>query len=121
MKLLFVYNADGSFAASMRDTVKKVVAPKHQECNLCAITYPLFAMDKEWSAFVKTLPHEVVFLHRDEFRAKYPEQKGMSLPAVFAEDESGLRVLIPSEDINHAKSVADLIALVQKSLTHTAP
>lgn len=115
MKLIFVYNASGSFGAKLRDTLKKVTAPHVQDCNLCAITYPLFAMNKEWSTFTKSLPHEVVFLHRDEFRSQHPEQKDVPLPAVFTEDPAGLRVLIPADDINKARSVADLIALVRKA------
>lgn len=117
MKLLFVYNADGSFGATLRDTAKKIATPKHQECNLCAITYPLFAMDKEWSDFTKSLPHEVVFLHRDEFRSKYPDRASESLPAVFAEDGNGLHALIPSEAINGVHTVPELEALVQKAVS----
>lgn len=116
MKLLFVYNADGSFGAAVRDTVKKIATPQAQECNLCAITYPLFAMDKRWSEFTKSLPYEVAFFHRDEFHAQYPDQKETPLPAVFAERDGTLDVLVHRDDINTAQSVAGLIALVQKGL-----
>lgn len=120
MKLLFVYNADGSFGATVRDTVKKIASPNSQECNLCAITYPLFAMDKRWSDFTKSLPHKVIFMHRDEFRAQYPELKEVRLPAVLAESEGNLSVLIPREDINSAHSVEAMIALVEKKLAAAA-
>jgi hypothetical protein len=120
MKLLFVYNADGSFGAKLRDTVKKITAPNAQECNLCAITYPLFAMDAQWKGFTKSLPHETVFLHRDEFRTEHPEQKGAPLPAVFTEENGTLHTLISREEINSAHTVSDLIALVQKALARTA-
>jgi len=116
MKLVFVYNADRSFGAKLRDTVKKVAVPRAQECNLCAITYPLFAMDAQWSKFTKSLPYQVLFLHRDEFHSQYPEQKNVFLPAVFAEEGDSLRVLISREAINSARNVAELISLVQKSI-----
>lgn len=120
MKLIFVYNADGSFSATMRDTIRKIVSPGTQECDLCRITYPRFAMDRQWSEFTKSLPHQVLFLHRDEFRTQYPNKKDMLLPAVFTEDAAGLQLLIPREDINKARDVNDLISTVRKTLSLTA-
>jgi len=116
MKILFVYNADGTFGAVVKDVVKKAVSADSQECNLCKVTYPLFAMDKTWRDFVSSLPHEVIFLHRDEFHKQYPHQQNIPLPAVFAEESNTFRALISRDELNSIKNVEELISLVQSVL-----
>lgn len=117
MKLIFVYNADGDFASSIKDTAHKIVSPGSYPCNLCRLTYPLVLTDREWKKFVESLPHEVSFLHRDEFQKQYPSQNQIQLPAVIKEDSSGIRLLISRNEINKAKSVRELIKLVSNALS----
>lgn len=74
-------------------------------------------MQEEWEKFIDSLPHEALFLHRDEFRKQYPRQKNTPLPAVFTEDASGVNLLIPKSEINKAKSVQELISVVKRSLS----
>ena len=116
MKLIFVYNSDGTFASLIKDTAHKLVSPKTYPCNLCRLTYPVAFMQEEWKNFIKSLPHEVVFLHRDEFHKQYPEQKEIRLPAVFKKDSSGMRLLISYDEINKAKNVQELIGAVKHFL-----
>lgn len=116
MKLIFVYNSDGTFASLIKDTAHKLVSPKTYQCNLCRLTYPFASMDKEWEKFVKSLPHQAVFLHRDEFNKQYPTQKDTSLPAIFIEDTGGVRLLISDKEINKAKNISELIEITKHSL-----
>ncbi len=116
MKLLFVYNSNGTVVSLIKDTARKVLAPKTYPCNLCRITYPFAAMEEEWKKFIQSLPHEAVFLHRDEFHKKYPQFAATSLPAVFVDDESGMRPIISHESINRVSSVPELIDIVKNSL-----
>lgn len=116
MKLIFVYNSDGTVASLIKDTAHKLVSPKTYPCNLCRLTYPLASMNEEWRKFIESLPHEVVFLHRDEFHKQYPEQKSVPLPAVFSTDASATRLLIDSSEINKAKSPPELIEIVRRFL-----
>ncbi|MEK7636082.1 MAG: hypothetical protein AAB362_00095 [Patescibacteria group bacterium] len=116
MKLIFVYNADSDFISSLKDITHKVVSPKTYPCNLCRITYPYIAMNKEWKDFIALLPYQVVFLHRDEFGKQYVNQKSMSLPALFVEDASDIRLLISNEEINKVKNISELIKITKHSL-----
>jgi len=118
MKLIFVYNSDGAIASLIKDTAHKLVSPKTYPCNLCRLTYPLASMKGEWRKFIESLPHEVVFLHRDEFREQYPDQKNVQLPAVFKTDTSAPQLLISHNEINKAKNLSELIEVVKKSLSN---
>lgn len=116
MKLLFVYNADNTLFSLIGGAVQKLAAPKTYSCNLCKLTYPLASMDARWKRFIESLPHTVVFLHRDEFKEHYPKQKKTKLPALFAEEAAGLRLLVSAEEMDKAKSVAGLIKIVELAL-----
>lgn len=116
MKLIFVYNADSDFVSSAKDAAHKFLSPKTYQCNLCRITYPRLAMDPEWKKFIQTLPHSVGFLHRDEFRAQYPDQKDAPLPAVFSQDGSETKILINRTEIDAAKDSRELIKIVREHL-----
>lgn len=111
-KLIFVYNADSDFVSSVKDTAHKFMSPGTYPCNLCKLTYPLISMNREWKKFIKSLPCEVEFLHRDEFHKQYPGQENVQLPAVFQEDASGIRLFINQAEINKAKNLAELIKIV---------
>jgi hypothetical protein len=116
MKLIFVYNADSGFISSLKDTAHKLVSPDTYPCNLCRITYPGMTMRDDWREFIKSLPHEVIFLHRDEFHKRYQSQKQVPLPAIFAEDSEGVRVLISKNEINQMKNIDELMRVVKKYL-----
>ena len=114
MKLIFVYNLDSNVASLIKDTAHKLVSPSTYPCNLCRITYPGVTMQEEWEKFIKSMPHEVVFLHRDEFQEQYPDQKSVQLPAVFRTDASALQLLISHIEINKAKNLSELIEVVNR-------
>jgi len=116
MKLIFVYNSDGTVLSLVKDTAHKLVSPSTYPCNLCRITYPGVTMQEDWQKFIKSLPHEVTFLHRDEFHEQYPDQKNIQLPAVFTESASGLSLLISNMEINKTKNVVELIETVKRFL-----
>lgn len=116
MKLIFVYNSDGTFASLIKDTAHKLTSPTTYSCNLCRLTYPIALMDKGWKKFIESLPYKVEFLHRDEFHKQYPDQKRIKLPAVFKEDPSVLRLLISHDEINKAQNIQELIKLVEHLL-----
>ena len=116
VKLIFVYNSDGTVASFIKDTTHKLVSPETYPCNLCRLTYPLASMKGEWRKFIESLPHEVIFLHRDEFRKQYPDQKNVQLPAVFRVDPSAIQILISHNEINKAKNLSELIEIVNRFL-----
>lgn len=116
MKMIFVYNSDGTIASLVKDTAHKLVSPSTYPCNLCRITYPGVTMQEDWQKFIGSLPYDVVFLHRDKFRKQYPNQENSQLPAAFIESASGLSSLIPHTEINKAENVGDLIETVKRFL-----
>lgn len=116
MKLLLVYNADSGFLSSLKDAAHKTVSPSTYECNLCKITYGPIFMKDEWNAFLESLPYEVEFLHRDEFRQQYFALKDESLPAMFVIENAHVSVAISAARMNAAHSIEDLTALVSQFL-----
>lgn len=120
MKLIFVYNSDGTVASTIKDAAHKFISPKTYPCNLCRITYPLVSMEEKWRTFIESLPYQVEFVYRDEFQKYHPEQKNIQLPAVFTADASVLKLVISHNEINKAKNLTELIAIVNHFLTRSS-
>lgn len=108
MELLFVYNADATLTAAVKDFATRLFTPEKYACNLCMVTYGPFAMRSSWSAFLRTLPHEKTFLHRDEFKKLYPASAGTPLPAIFAVSGGTVEVLMSAGEIDDAQSWQEL-------------
>lgn len=115
MKLILVYNADGGMIASLTDSLHKAVSPQAYPCNLCRITYGPVGMKTKWKRFVSNLACETTFLHRDEFKMRYPDINVL-LPAIFAEDETGVRTLVPAAEINNIRDMVELENLLKRAL-----
>ena len=112
--LVFVYNADSGFFNSLTDYLHKQFSPGTYNCRLCALTHS-HKMHADWQKFVTGLNHPVVFLHRDELTAQYGRD-GDALPAVFAETEGKLSLLIAADEIYRCQGLDELMALVCRSL-----
>lgn len=115
-ELLFVYNADSTPIAQFKDLFIKLFAPKKYSCNLCLVTYGMLRMKRAWKLFIDHLPHDVRFLHRDEFRDRYGDDS--ELPAAFIVANGGLVPCITAREINGVPSVGELIELVKQRLSH---
>lgn len=113
--LIFAYNADGDLFSSLSDSIHKIISPKTYTCNLCAITYGAFYMKKEWKSFIENIPFQTQFLHRDEFRKKYPQNRE-ALPSVFIKKNEALILIIPNKEINKCKTLKDLKLLVNSKI-----
>ena len=110
-KLLFVYNADSTLPAAVKDFFIKLIAPRRYACNLCMVTYGVLRMKREWKDFIESSPREADFLHRDEFRDRYHDDT--PLPAAFWLDGETPRLLISAEEMNRLHTVSELKALVR--------
>jgi hypothetical protein len=118
MKLLFVYNAKAGLVAGMMDSIHKAVSPDTYECSLCAITHGAFTMNKDWRAYLKTLPLPVTFHHRPDFREAYPDAK-VDLPAVLLDRDGALEVVLTAADLKAAPDVNGLSAALDAALLKT--
>ncbi len=113
--LVFVYNADSGLFNSLADMAHKMLSPQTYQCNLCAITYSVSGMKKEWKEFLDGLAISMEFLHRDELKERYGVD-GVPLPAIFKKVGDELEVLINADSINSCGSMDDLKSLIQKKL-----
>lgn len=52
----------------LTDFAHKAISPATYNCNLCALTYGTFARKQEWADYIKSLPLEVEFIYRDEWK-----------------------------------------------------
>ena len=114
-KLIFVYNANSGKRNAILDSMHKVLSPSTYACNLCDITFGTFTENKVWKHFRESSPHEMLFLHKDEFDRDYASKFGhaFEFPIVLVEGEKGLEVLIPKNEMNSLKSAENLIQLIE--------
>lgn len=114
--LIFVYNADSGLFNSLTDLAHKIFSPQTYQCNLCAITYSVAGMRKEWKDFLDSLDMPMEFLHCDEFEARHG-LKGVPLPAIFKKVNDELEVWIDAEAINSCRTLDDLKQLITQKTT----
>lgn len=113
--IVLVYNADSGLFGALTDSVHKIVSPETYACRLCALTYGLVAMRSSWRAYLESLPWPRVFLHRDEFHARYPGTDH-PLPAVFLEQDGRLETLLSADALNATDSLDTLIDSMRTAL-----
>lgn len=107
-ELVFVYNADATLAAAASDFATRLFAPEKYACNLCMVTYGPLTMKSPWKEFLETFPHKKTFLHRDEFKERYPARTDTPLPVIFAVSGENFDVVLNAEEINRAKNWQEL-------------
>ncbi|MBT3283407.1 hypothetical protein HN807_09490 [Candidatus Bathyarchaeota archaeon] len=112
--LLFVYNADSGFLNAIRDGIEKVTDPEGYGCRLCVLTYGLATMKGRRRRFLKGLPIESKFLHKDEFIKVHGD--GTPLPATFIEEDGELALIISSSEYNELTTLKVLEALLRTRL-----
>jgi hypothetical protein len=110
VRLVIVYNANEGLLAGAMDSLHKLVAPATYPCKLCALTYGLLAMKGEWRRFLDGLGMELLFHHRPDFRAAFPQAADWPLPLIAVEEAGALRVLVSAADF---AAIDDLPALTQ--------
>jgi hypothetical protein len=92
------------------DSVHKIVSPSTYNCQLCAVTYGLTSMRRDWRVFLDGLGMELVFHHRPDFRQAFPQAADWPLPLVAVEEGGRLRELVSAADF---AGIPDLPSLVQ--------
>jgi hypothetical protein len=98
------------------DSVHKIMSPSTYPCQLCAITYGLLAMKREWRLFLDGLGMEVMFHHRPDFRTAFPQAADWPLPLIAVETEGQLMPLINGSDFADIPDLPRLIAMLQATL-----
>jgi len=111
--LLFVYNADSGLFNTLADIGHKVISPATYPCQLCALTHGYLQEKRRWKRFVETLEVPCEFLHRDQFRRRFPGD-GTPLPAVFRRRGRRLEACIGAEELAACKGLEELERLVHQ-------
>lgn len=114
-RLIFIYNADGGIVQGLLDTLHKALSPATYACSLCAITHGALRMDPKWRAWLRALPVETVFLHKDEVAQALP---GFAepLPVVLAERAGERELVLSAERLAALPDVDALIAALEGML-----
>ncbi len=115
-QLIFVYNAESGLFNSLSDFAHKILSPSTYKCQLCALTFGNFNMNTEWKKFIKTLPLQVVFLHKDEFISKY-RVSSAGFPSAYIKDDDKIKQIIPATEFQQCKSLEELKQLVSYKVT----
>lgn len=117
-RLLIIYNADGGVISALKDAVWKLVSPETYPCSLCAITYGAVSMYPEWKRYLKGLPLDVVFHHKDDFAAAYPDHE-IALPAIaIVHGDTAPRVLVSNEVLDQTQDTMQLMDRVEEALAN---
>ena len=104
-ELLFVYDATSGAWNAVLDAAHKLLSPATYACHLCALTYGAVTMRSRWSSFVKSLPHEVRFVYRDQLA-------GAPAPPALVERRDGVLVTLLGKP--EIESCATLEALIER-------
>ncbi len=115
-RLVLVYNANAGLLAGVMDSVHKIVSPSTYECQLCAVTYGLTSMKRDWRAFLDELGMELLFHHRPDFRAAFPQAADWPLPLVAVEQGGQLTELVSAADFTAIPDLPSLIRVVKQRL-----
>lgn len=115
MKLIFVYNAEAGLVRGFMDSIHKIVSPATYACDLCAITYGLTSMNRDWRAWLQKLEVPAEFFHRAEFRKAWPEAD-FELPVILVERGARLTSIVSAEAFAGIKDVDQLISVLEDRL-----
>ncbi|WP_411895695.1 GTPase [Winogradskyella sp. A2] len=111
MKLLFIYNANSGNLNALLDVGHKLLSPSTYPCSLCTLTYDTFTENITWKNFREQSNLEMVFYHKDEFEAIYPNVK-IKYPSILKLEDNQISILLNNEKLNIIESVSELIETI---------
>ena len=113
-ELIFIYNVKSGFINELVDFAHKIISPETFDCNLCAITYDTFTMEKRWADYIQSLPINSLFTYQDKLYEN--NLKNVKLPSVFLRNGTELKELLSSSEINKLNELQQLIEILDKKL-----
>ena len=113
-ELIFVYNAKSGIFNELFDFAHKIISPETYECNLCAITYGTFKMEKRWSRYIQSLPFKSIFTYKDEISKN--NLPNVNLPSILLREHNDLIELLTAREINDLNNFDQLIGILDKRL-----
>ena len=113
-ELIFIYNAKSGVVNELIDFAHKIVSPETYDCNLCALSYGVFSMNKKWSTYIETLPFKSTFTYKDKFSKN--GFSNITFPSVFIRSNEKLDEIISATEINEINNLDQLIGLLNQKL-----
>tara|TARA_X000001036_G_scaffold46513_2_gene37249 strand:- start:28246 stop:29085 length:840 start_codon:yes stop_codon:yes gene_type:complete len=113
-ELIFVYNVKSGLFNELLDFAHKIISPETYECNLYAITYGTFKMEKRWSRYIQSLPLKSIFTYKDEISKN--NLPNVNLPSILLREHNDLIELLTSREINDLNNFDQLIRVLDKRL-----
>jgi len=113
-ELIFVYNAKNGLFNELIDFAHKIISPETYECNLFAITYGTFKMEKRWSRYIHSLPLKSIFTYKDEISKN--NLPNLNLPSIILREHNDLIELLTAREINDLNNFDQLIRVLDKRL-----
>lgn len=110
-----IYEADSGLLNALLDTLHKLASPSTYPCRLCALTYGPLGMKRDWARTVAALPYPVDFLHRDEWKERFPETP-VALPAILLQSDTGVESLVSAAEFEGLTTLPALVALLRARL-----
>jgi len=112
--LIFIYNAESGLMHAALDTLHKWLSPSTYACQLCRVGFHGFGMRRELRDYLQGLGMELLFLHKDDYRAQVPMT--LALPVVLLREGDSHRVLLDSAQINTCQDLPQLLAALDAAL-----
>ena len=115
IRLIIVYLTGRDVRGPMsgvRDAQGQAVA----ECPLYRLTNRQFGPVDFWKCYLARLQLEVDVMDAEQFRRQHPQAGEIVLPAVLAELEGELELLLSADTIAEANNVMTLIGLLHDAL-----
>lgn len=109
--LIFVYNADSGVFNALADIGHKLFSPNTYHCDLCRLTHGYLTERKAWRIFVEDLPFGTEYLHRDQFRRRFPHLKS-PLPAVYLREGNHMKLCVTAASLRECKDLEMLKSLI---------
>jgi hypothetical protein len=114
-----VYDADGSVRGELTYFIGARLGRAH--CALCDITHGLVRERAAWAAWRDRLPVPFETFHRDDQPSDVRAAHGDRAPAVLAETESGLVMLLgPDELATCSRSIEEFSDAIDAALDHAS-
>lgn len=116
LQLIFVYNASTNILSLAKDAMNELVLNK-SVCSLCSLTYAGgLTKTRPWKDFIQNLAIPSIFLYKNNFAKKFPNQTVEGFPIIFLEKDGVLDVLLNAHEIDEMESLNELEQAITKAL-----
>ncbi|GMQ82002.1 MAG: hypothetical protein BMS9Abin05_1440 [Rhodothermia bacterium] len=113
--IIFVYNADSGIVNVSMDVAHKLLSPSTYSCRLCQMTYGVLAERRVWKHFRQSTGEDFLFLHRDEFEARFVNR--FEYPVILKKSGDKLSVVISQLEMEKMSDVTELIDRLEGVVT----